>query len=298
MHCLQKANLLWVVVVLILSLSSRVSAQREVMFDQYLEAPLAINPAYTGMQEHFNMNILLRRRWFSIQNSPITPTLYADGTVANGRIGLGFSALNDQMSPFSTTGFYGSTSYIHKTNTRWKFSVGVQGGVNVLPVYGQGFSGRKILGSFGVGVWVQNDNYYAGLSKPELLKMDFGNLNYTWVYELPLYFTTGGKIALDEEWVLVPNGTAVLHNTFKNEVHLGSKIWYAKQISAGVYYRTGDVNRLHFAAEAQIGKNVRVGYTYDSRTVESRYALIGVGISGMHQLIFRFVPNPVSFNYY
>lgn len=279
-------------------LTGQVQAQREVMFDQYIESPLAINPAYTGMQEHFNMNIVLRRRWFSIQNAPITPTLYADGTVANGRIGLGFSALNDQMSPFSTTGFYGSTSYIHKTDSDWKFSVGAQGGINVLPVFGAGFSGRKILGSFGIGAWAENEVFYAGLSKPELLKMNFGTSGSSWAYELPVYLTTGGKIELDDDWVLVPNGTAVFYNNFKNEVHIGGKLWYARQISAGAYFRTGDINRFHFAAEAQIGQNVRVGYTFDSRTVESRYAVVGIGLSGMHQLVFRFVPNPASFRYF
>lgn len=273
-------------------------AQREVMYDQYIEAPLAINPAYAGMQEHFNLSILLRRRWFSIQNAPVTPTLYADGTVAKGKIGWGFSALNDQMSPFSTTGFYASTSYIHRTSSGWKLSVGAQGGVNVLPVYGAGFSGRKIMGSFGVGAWGQNEHFYAGISKPELLRMTFANSSYRWGYELPFYLTSGGKVPLDSDWTLVPSGTLIAYNTFKNEIHLGAKIWYSKQVSFGGYYRTGDVNRVHLAAEAQIGKNVRVGYTYDSRTVESRYAVVAAGLSGMHQILFRFIPNPVSFAYW
>ncbi len=272
--------------------------QKEVMFDQYIEAPIAINPAYTGMQEHFNLNILLRRRWFSIPSAPVTPTLYADGTIANGRVGLGFSAINDQMSPFSTTGFYGSTSYIHTTNSGWKFSLGVQGGINVLPVYGNGFSGRKVMGSFGVGAWAQNDRFYVGLSKPELLSLNFGTQQNSWNYNLPLYGTTGGKIDLNEDFVLVPNGTVIFSGNFRNEVHIGTKLWYNKMISAGAYFRSGEVNRFHFVAEVQIGKNIRVGYAYDSRTVESRYNVVGVGVPGMHELIFRFVPNPVRFNYY
>lgn len=284
--------------VALLFLPSHVKAQKEVMFDQYIEAPIAINPAFTGMQEHFNLNILLRRRWFSIPSAPVTPTLYADGTLANGRIGLGFMAMNDNMSPFSTTGFYGSTSYIHQTARGWKLAVGIQGGINVLPVYGQGYSGRKTMGSFGVGVLVRNDRFYLGLSKPELLSMNFGTQGNNWDYQLPFYATSGGKLDLDSDFVLVPNGTVIIENTFKNEVHIGSKLWYKKLISAGAYFRSGEVNRLHLTAEAQIGKNVRVGYAYDSRTVESRYSVVGVGLSGMHELIFRFIPNPVSFNYY
>ncbi|ODS81643.1 MAG: hypothetical protein ABS46_11030 [Cytophagaceae bacterium SCN 52-12] len=273
-------------------------AQKEVMFDQYIEAPIAINPAYTGIQEHFNLNILLRRRWFSIPSAPVTPTLYADGTVAGGRVGIGFMAMNDQMSPFATTGFYGSTSYIHRTGSGWKLSLGVQGGINVLPVYGQGYSGRKMLGSFGLGVLAQNDNFYLGFSKPELLSLDFGNQNSSWGYHLPLYASTGGKIRLNEDFIATPNGTVIISNSFKNEIHIGSKLWYKKLVGAGVFFRTGQVNRIHVVAEAPVGKNVRIGYAYDSRTVESMYTPVGVGISGMHELIFRFIPNPVSFNYY
>lgn len=273
-------------------------AQKEVMFDQYIEAPIAINPAYTGIQEHFNLNILLRRRWFSIPSAPVTPTLYADGTVAGGRVGIGFMAMNDQMSPFSTTGFYGSTSYIHRTASGWKLALGVQGGINVLPVYGQGYSGRKVLGSFGLGVHVQNNNFYLGFSKPELLSLNFGTHISSWDYQLPLYATTGGKIRLNEDFIAAPNGTVIISNSFKNEIHIGSKLWYKKLIGAGAYFRTGEVDRIHVTAEVQVGKNIRVGYAYDSRTVESRYTPIGVGISGMHELIFRFIPNPVSFNYY
>ena len=287
-----------ILAIVILGFALPTYAQKEVMFDQYIEAPLAINPAYTGIQEHFNLNILLRRRWFSIPEAPVSPTLYVDGTIANGKVGLGFMALNDQMSPFSTTGFYGSTSYIFAFGMGWKFSVGVQGGVNILPVYGQGFTGRKKLGSFGAGVWLQNQQYYLGISKPELLRADFGTSNANWNYQLPLYLTTGGKIGLNSDFVLTPNLTAILSQDVKNEIHVGAKLWYKKWVGAGAYFRTGAINRFHFVAEVPIGNNVRVGYAYDTRTVESRYTIVGVGLSGMHELLFRFIPNPSGFNYY
>jgi len=49
-------------------------AQREVLYEQYIQNPMAINPAFTGIREDFNMTVLLRRRWFTIPNSPITQT--------------------------------------------------------------------------------------------------------------------------------------------------------------------------------------------------------------------------------
>ncbi len=81
-----------ILAIVILGFALPTLAQKEVMFDQYIEAPLAINPAYTGIQEHFNLNILLRRRWFSIPEAPVSPTLYVDGTIARGKVGLGFMA--------------------------------------------------------------------------------------------------------------------------------------------------------------------------------------------------------------
>src|SRR5690606_26902253 len=225
-------------------------------------------------------------------------TLYVDGTIANGKVGLGFMALNDQMSPFSTTGFYGSTSYIFTLGMGWKFSVGVQGGVNILPVYGQGFTGRKKLGSFGGGVWLQNQQYYLGISKPELLRADFGTSNANWNYQLPLYLTTGGKIGLNSDFVLTPNLTAILSQDVKNEIHVCAKLWYKQWVGADAYFRTRDINRFHFVAEVPTGNNVRVGDAHDTRTVVSRYTIVGVGLARMNELLFHFIPNPSGFNYY
>src|SRR5215217_6978943 len=79
-----------------------VYAQREVLYEQYVQSPMTINPGFTGVRETFNMTAMFRRKWFNIQNSPSSQTFTADGTVANGKFGIGFMALNDQTSFFTT----------------------------------------------------------------------------------------------------------------------------------------------------------------------------------------------------
>jgi type IX secretion system PorP/SprF family membrane protein len=80
-------------------------AQREVLYEQYVQNPMAINPGFTGVRGDFNMTAMFRGKWFTIQNSPTSQTFAADGTFANGKFGVGFQALNDQTSYFTTTGF-------------------------------------------------------------------------------------------------------------------------------------------------------------------------------------------------
>lgn len=281
---------------------SEVCAQREVLYDQYIENPMAINPAFTGMRENFDLTLILRRRWLTVPNVPLSQTLAADGVIANGKVGVGFMALNDRMSPYATTGFYGSGSYIHETASQWKLAVGVQGGVNVLPVYGA-FSGRKVLGSMGIGLWAQSPYLYAGLSKPELLSLQSNNLTTKLDFGFPYYLTAGGRVPVDD-FTIAPNLTLIANKNFstllmdsKTEIHIGSKFWYKQLAGIGAFLRTGSINRIHVTVDVQAGRNIRLGYVYNSRMAESGYIPIGTGPQGMHELLFKFIPNPGNFHY-
>jgi hypothetical protein len=46
------------------------TAQREVLYEQYVQNPMSINPGFTGAREDFNMTAIFRRKWFNIPNSP------------------------------------------------------------------------------------------------------------------------------------------------------------------------------------------------------------------------------------
>lgn len=149
-------------------------AQKEILYEQYIQNPMAINPAFTGARDDFNMSVLLRRRWFLIPNAPITQSFSMDGTVANGKIGLGLQALNDRMSPYYTTGVYGSGAYHWQASVAWKISFGLQGGINVLPVYdfATNTSQNRALASLGQGYGYSRIRYMWGYPNPSYCHRD------------------------------------------------------------------------------------------------------------------------------
>jgi type IX secretion system PorP/SprF family membrane protein len=290
------------------SASQQSFAQREVLYEQYLQNPMAINPAFTGVRETFNMTAMFRRKWFTIPNSPSSQTFAGDGTVANGKIGIGFQALNDQTSYFTTTAFSASFAYHLGISDRWKLALGGQGGINVLPVFDTGGSfnsTNRALGSFGLGAWLHSDDFFLGVSKPEILSQEFGQQAISFLYRRPLYIMVGGSYALAEDVMLLPNFLFVQEKDYKLRVDFGGRVWFNEKVGVGATYHAGGaysfggdpINFLKLSAEAQIGRNVRLGYFYSTKQIE-QLNIVSNGPKGIHELMLKFVPNPNGFNKY
>jgi type IX secretion system PorP/SprF family membrane protein len=281
--------------------------QREVLFEQYVQNPMAINPAFTGVRQTFNITAMFRRKWFNIQNSPSSQTFAADGSFGNGKFGAGFQALNDQTSYFTTTALSASFAYHLGISDIWKVSMGAQGGINVLPVFDVGArSNNRALGSFGVGAWLYSEQFYLGISKPEVLSHSFGDQAIGGFYRRPLYIMTGGSYDLAEDITLLPHVLVVQEKDHKLRLDVGARFWFSEKIGLGASYRMGGgvnsfsasgINFLQLSGEVQVGKNVRLGYFYNSKQVEQIFATYG-GPKGVHELMLKFVPNPNGFQKY
>jgi len=309
MKSFQSQYLFSVIILFFLILAADKSfAQREVMYEQYLQNPMAINPGFTGVRETFNMTAMFRRKWFTIQNSPSSQTFAADGTFGNGKFGIGFQAMNDQTSFFTTTAFSASFAYHLGISDQWKLAVGGQGGINVLPVFDVGSSynsTNRALGSFGIGAWLHSDNFYLGVSKPELLSQGFGQQQIAYYYRRPLYVMVGGSYDLADEVKLIPNVLFVQEKDYKLRVDFGGRFWFNEKVGVGATYHAGggssfggsNINYLQLSAEVMVGRNVRLGYFYSTKQVE-QLNLVTTGPKGIHELMLKFVPNPNGFQKY
>ncbi|TDB65251.1 PorP/SprF family type IX secretion system membrane protein [Arundinibacter roseus] len=286
------------IVALLSGISSISLAQKEVLYEQYLQNPMAINPAFTGIREDFNMLVTLRRRWFSIPNSPITQTFAMDGSVADGKIGLGLQALNDRMSAFFTTGVYGSAAYHWDATVAWKVSVGLQGGINVLPVYdfGSNTFQNRALGSLGAGLWVHSDQVYLGISKPELFTQRYGSTQSQFDYRKPLYITAGLTLEPDESIKLIPSVLIVQEKNQKLRLDAGARGWYNEKVGVGVFYRMARINYVQLSGEVQVSGNIRVGYVYNSKAIETTIVSQNNNPISLHEILLKFTPNPSRFH--
>ena len=298
-------RLRWLVCLLFISCASVAVAQKEVLYYGYQLNPLAINPAVAGSRETFHLAAMFRSKLTGGRNTgggAITQAVAIDGAVANGTIGLGFQAINDRINYLGgTTGLYGSVAYRFSLPALAKLAVGVQGGVSFLP-FSTGTGGgsfNQAQGSFGVGIYYRADRIFAGVSMPELLrgKLDFGLPLYA--VKRPVFVQVGTRLDVADDLVLIPSAVITATQNQPTGIDVNAKLWYQETFGFGASYRgkSGIVSEpyVQVTAEVQVGRAIRIGYAYNSRTPENP-AATQPG-PGVHDLMFRFTPGLLKFTY-
>lgn len=312
-HCNARSMRCFVRLILIASLSAgwhSLLAQKEVLYSQYLVNPMAINPAFAGVREDFSMTLAFRGRLFSFlsQNSqqiatPITQTFAADGQLGTGPFGLGFQVLNDRNSTLGNVGLSTNLSYRVDLPNLARLFVGVQGGVNILPIVGTGTSlgGSSALLSYGLGLYYDASTFFAGISAPELNSKAFGLGGFQ--YRQPIYVQGGGKLDLTDDFRLIPSVVVSRSGVEPLAVDLNARLWYANRAALGVSVRqnntftNGTFSYVQGTLEYQLSGNVRLGYLYNSIAPEAPLTAFQ---RTMHELVFRYTPNPntLKFSYF
>ncbi|GAB2565903.1 PorP/SprF family type IX secretion system membrane protein [Spirosoma areae] len=279
-------------------------AQKEVLYSQYLQNPLSINPAYAGSRESFHLTAFLRRKWISVRYAPITQSVSADGAIANGRVGLGFQALNDRMGLFAATGVYGSVAYRFNLPALAKLAIGVQGGVHVLPIQDvtTAASVNRAVGSLGVGIYYQSDRFFAGISAPEL-SGQVTDLTGRYLYKSvrPVLFQVGVPVKVAENTVLIPSILISKITDRPLGFDLNLRAWFSEEVGLGLSYRQNSpgliqTNYVQAFAEYQLSKAIRLGYVFNSQTPESPNAR-QYDQKSVHEIMLRFSPNTLRFSY-
>ena len=302
--CLRNYLIIPTALTLILSAVHPAWAQKEVLYSQYLVNPLSINPATAGSRESFHLTAFFRRKWVTLPNAPVTQSVSADGSVAQGRVGLGFQALNDRMGVYAATGVYGSVAYRFNLPALAKLSIGVQGGVNVLPLYSSATASsvNRAIASLGLGIYYQSERFFGGLSTPELAGQT-PDLTGSFVYRSarPVMVQAGTMIDVDDNVVLIPS---VLVSKIAGQplgVDLNARLWINEQFGLGLSYRQNSpgvvqTNYVQAFAEYQLSKSIRLGYLFNSKTPENPNAGLYFQQS-VHEVMFRFSPNLLRFTY-
>ena len=275
-----------------------VYAQREVQYSQYLLNPMAINPAYTGTRESFHFNAILRKQVITgIQGLPVTSSFAMDGAVSNGKIGLGLQGLSDRTS--LNTAVFGTIAYHYKISETQKISIGALGGINVLPVRDAlnfGGANNKALASAGVGVYYEDENYFGGVSMPEILKQTYGYASGLLDYQRPVFVQVGAKIAPNDDLMLRPSILLTKPEQGKLRADFNALASLKEKFTAGLSVRLGSPTYWQGLLQYNLSENFRVGYAYSSRRVEdfsfvSSTNIPGAG-RGIHELMVTLQPNP------
>jgi type IX secretion system PorP/SprF family membrane protein len=129
---MQKTKFCFIILVILLSLSTKAVFSQDIHFSQFGKSPLYVNPAYTGMFEgNWRFTNNYRNQWSSI--GPAFKTISAGFDkpfrINKGRIGTGVYFVNDQSGAASLTAnkVYFSLSYLTRIRQQ-QISYGIQAG--------------------------------------------------------------------------------------------------------------------------------------------------------------------------
>ena len=264
--------------VLIQGIQTRLMAQQEAMFTQYMFNGLLINPAYAGSHNNLSMSALFRTQWVGLDGAPSTQSFSAHSPLGSSRVSMGMSFLHDKIGIFDQYGMFSSYSYRIPLNEEQDFFLyfGLQGGFSSYtiaysivsasdPVYNSGDI-RELYPNVGTGLYLASKRFYFGASVPQLLTAK--NIGYEGplleqVYHL--FISTGYVFDLNKSLKLKPNILLKAVEGAPAEMDINLNMLIKEVLWAGLSWRSMDSFDALF--QIQINERMQFGYSYDFITL-------------------------------
>jgi type IX secretion system PorP/SprF family membrane protein len=282
-------------------LSIQSFAQQDPQFTQYMYNMSVINPAYATADEGIlNLGGLYRTQWVGFEGAPKTATFFAH-TPINNKMELGLSLTNDNIGNIvNETNVYADYAYVLPVGLESKLSLGLKAGFTMFDANFNGFNLQsggpgtdiafnenisRMFPNLGIGAFFFTDNYYIGLSAPNMLSTKHleseNGIKATGV-ESVHYFLTGGYVFdINENLKLKPAFMAKGVSGAPIAMDVTANVLIQNRLEAGLGYRLGDA--VSALVNFKVTPQLRIGYAYDYTTSNlSNYN------SGSHEIFILF----------
>ncbi|MES2514816.1 MAG: type IX secretion system membrane protein PorP/SprF [Bacteroidota bacterium] len=275
-----KKSILIIVIALFSSICGK--AQYDAMFTQYMFNEMYINPGYTGSKEAMAVNLTHRQQWVSFPGRPITTSFTLHGPLANNKMGLGISLLNEQIGKLNRNLLYLNYAYRIKTGEKGHLSFGLMGGihnqVNKLSELKATESGdiqvaqntpSIITPNFGAGIYYYTNTFYAGISIPRMIDDSYiftatGDIDKTAKFNVSkfhYYLTVGNVFTINEDLKVKPQAMVKMVQNAPLQYDVNANFLIKNKIWAGLSYRSSaDISAL---LGLQVTPQFLVNYSYD-----------------------------------
>lgn len=266
--------------------------QQQVMFSQYMNNTLAINPAYAGAQESLSMTALMREQWTGIEGAPSTQTLSAHLPIEQKNIGVGMLVYHDEIGVTKQTGIFGSYAYKLKID-QGTLSLGLQGGFthytakysllsDADPTFQNG-DVSEFHPNFGIGAFYQKEKLYVGVSVPQLIqsKIDKDFSGSKARLKQHFFMHAGYVIGLSHNVKLKPSLLLKFVKGAPLEVDLNANIYFYDVVGLGASWRSGDA--IVLLMQLQLTRKLQFGYSYDYGLTALRQVN-----SGSHEIFINY----------
>ncbi len=259
--------------------SLNVNGQSDAAFRQNQFNAMVLNPAQTGANERNEIVIDASKAWIGIEGAPKTVSATGNFNLTD-QVGVGISAVNDELGPVKTNRFSVSTAYHLRLNKYWKASIGLSGMIsNVgidLPSLSTTISNDPHMQSLlnsgtqlrgGYGGLIYRKDFYFGFSQPIIGKVNFMNSTMDNFVQSPSFVAySGGDITINRDWHFRPNVLYRYVKAFPPYLDLTAMFTYDKKIDLGATYQlNGSVGAM---LGLEVNQALYIGYAYTYPTTE------------------------------
>ncbi|MDT0644798.1 type IX secretion system membrane protein PorP/SprF [Zunongwangia sp. F363] len=273
-------------------------SQQDPLFTQYMYNMSVINPGYaTDDPGMLNLGGIYRSQWQNVDGAPTTANFFAH-TPINERVELGLTVVHDEIGGWiKENNITADFAYVLPVSDNSKLSFGAKGGLTTFDSNTSGIivndpddpafnSFNEVFPVFGVGAFWFGDNYYLGVSAPNLftskhLENEQG-IQMIGEENIHYYLTGGYVFDISEDVRLKPAFMVRGVQDAPLTVDATANVLLYDRLEAGIGYRFNET--LTGLVNFKITPQLRVGYAYDHYT--SDYA--GFDVGGTHEIMVLF----------
>jgi type IX secretion system PorP/SprF family membrane protein len=257
-----------------------VFAQQDPGFTQYMYNTTLINPAYAGSKGSVGFVMMSRQQWIGFDGAPQTHAFSFNAPLYREFVGIGLSYVKDKIGPVNTdraSADYAFRVRLHETGF---LSFGIKTGAEAVftgagalkpldpnisdPVYvNQDL--RKILVSFGTGLFYHNNRLYLGLSAPSIRSFLISEEQQGLIDNIGkrqhFYLTGGYVLDVSRYWKLKPSFLVkhIMNTPFSIDLNINTM--FRETLVAGVSHRLND--SFGCMVQLRLLSELWVGYAYD-----------------------------------
>lgn len=290
--------------VVVLAFAKAAFSQQDPQYTQYIYNPSIINPAYAGSRNSLSLLALHRSQWVGLDGAPVTQTLSGHSPIGNAGIGLGMSLWHDRIGPATETTAAIDVSYSIELNYDARLNFGIKAGMHLLDVDFNKvniFDPSDILLQenvdsrstpvLGIGAFYFTDNWYAGLSAPNLLQTDHfsenrdGSVATAYVVQEKIHFfgIAGYVFDLNDQIAFKPATLVKYIVDVPVQIDITANFLFYDRLTLGAAYRwDAAVSGL---AAFQINQNFLLGFAYDREITQLGNTTFN---SGSYEVFLRY----------
>nr|WP_198999860.1 type IX secretion system membrane protein PorP/SprF [Flavobacterium sp. ASV13] len=279
-----------------------VSAQQDPEYTHYMYNMSVVNPAYaTGVPAMLNLGGLYRTQWVGAVGAPKTFSFFGH-TAVTDKVEVGLSLISDDIGDGAKkeNNFYADFAYVLNLGGKNKLSLGLKAGFTSLQTNFNGFvfqSGNTSTDlafaeninvtkpNIGVGAYYFRDNFYVGLSAPNLLSSkhieEKSGINAYGSEAIHTFLTAGYVFQINDMVKLKPAFMSKFVAGAPISVDVTANVLYNNKFELGAAYRINDA--VSALVNINVTSTLRVGYAYD-HTLSN----MGQFNSGTHEIMLLF----------